>query len=506
MSQKKTVARNAVWNWSGLACSMIAGFIISPFLVGQLGEKTYALWILIASLTGYFGLLDLGTRSSVGRNVAFYRARDDQHNVNVMLSTSTAYLVLAGLVAVVATFALLFFIGRRFDVPADQVDAARLAILLVGLSLACALTFNVFDAVLWGFQRFDLLNGIDIVTTVIRVATTYTFLSEGYGITVLAMLTLLLTVFAGLAKGIACFWHEPRLRIAARFVTKEGARQIFSIGAWSFLLSVARILTTQMTMLLIVKRLSLELLTPYTIASRLVGYATSLVSSGTSVLTPFAAGLHAAGKTEQERNLFYEGGKLCLAFTLFFTYNFLILGHALIFLWMKGKGNPAEAIPVLYVQAIGETFSVAQLVTVSLIFAKGKPRTLALINMADGIVQVLCVIVLARPFGLIGVAIGIAMSATFIRGFATFYWGARYVGASIGRFMTRTFLPTLAITAIPALILEGAVRLHSPRTWAELVLYGGGFTALYLVAGAALLGIDRLREAGLMISRRLGRI
>ena len=58
-------------------------------------------------MTGYFSLLDLGVRSSVGRYVAYHRARGEQDGVNAMLSTSIAILLGVGLLVVLATVASL---------------------------------------------------------------------------------------------------------------------------------------------------------------------------------------------------------------------------------------------------------------------------------------------------------------------------------------------------------------------------------------------------------------
>ena len=67
MGIKHTVARNVVCNWAGTATHMIAGFVVAPFLVQQLGQSGYGQWVLIASVTGYLDLLDLGLRGSLGR-------------------------------------------------------------------------------------------------------------------------------------------------------------------------------------------------------------------------------------------------------------------------------------------------------------------------------------------------------------------------------------------------------------------------------------------------------
>src|SRR5438128_9811709 len=138
------LARNAVWNWAGMATHLLTGFVVAPFLVHHLGQTGYGLWILIASLTGYFAVLDLGVSGSVGRNVAFLRAKNDRDGVNRLVSTALAILSGVAALCVIATLGAVALFFLLFDVAADQVDAARIALLLVGLNLAMSFVFGVF--------------------------------------------------------------------------------------------------------------------------------------------------------------------------------------------------------------------------------------------------------------------------------------------------------------------------------------------------------------------------
>src|SRR5690242_12787116 len=112
MNSTTTVTRNALWNWLGLAVQTGTGFLIAPFLVHRLGDSTYGLWIVIASLTSYFRVLDFGVGASVGRNVAFFRARNDLTGINGIISTAFTYLCAVAVLAVLATAAAvyLFFV------------------------------------------------------------------------------------------------------------------------------------------------------------------------------------------------------------------------------------------------------------------------------------------------------------------------------------------------------------------------------------------------------------
>src|SRR5439155_10660412 len=260
----------------------------------------------------------LGVSGSVGRNVAFLRAKNDRDGVNRLVSTALAILSGVAALCVIATLGAVALFFLLFDVAADQVDAARIALLLVGLNLAMSFAFGVFDGVLWGLQRFDLQNIIDIPATLVRAGLTFLLIGSGYGLVALALITLLTTLATGLAKTLLCFWLEPGLRVRPGLVRKDAAGCLYGYGIWYFLLSLARTITPQISPQVIGARLAVALVTPFSVAMRLVGYGNAFLIAGTQVLTPVATGLHAAEEHAKQRTLFLEGGKYCLALGLFF--------------------------------------------------------------------------------------------------------------------------------------------------------------------------------------------
>jgi O-antigen/teichoic acid export membrane protein len=67
--------RNVITNWAGTFSSMLIAFFLSPFVVHHLGATSYGIWILIMSVTGYLGLLDLGVRGTVPRYIATFHTQ-----------------------------------------------------------------------------------------------------------------------------------------------------------------------------------------------------------------------------------------------------------------------------------------------------------------------------------------------------------------------------------------------------------------------------------------------
>ena len=70
-----TVARNVSTRYLAIGVEAILGLVILPFNVAHLGTAAYGLWMLTASVTTYFSVLDLGYSGALVKFVAQYRAR-----------------------------------------------------------------------------------------------------------------------------------------------------------------------------------------------------------------------------------------------------------------------------------------------------------------------------------------------------------------------------------------------------------------------------------------------
>ena len=61
-SRRGIFARNIFSNFAGYAVSAIAAVALTPFIQEALGSDGWAMWAVIVSMTGSYGLLDLGIR------------------------------------------------------------------------------------------------------------------------------------------------------------------------------------------------------------------------------------------------------------------------------------------------------------------------------------------------------------------------------------------------------------------------------------------------------------
>ena len=83
--EKIQFINNVGSSWFALGINVAVGIFLSPFILHRLGDSAFGIWVLIFSITGYYGLFDLGIRSSIVRYASKFAATDD----NKELATKT---------------------------------------------------------------------------------------------------------------------------------------------------------------------------------------------------------------------------------------------------------------------------------------------------------------------------------------------------------------------------------------------------------------------------------
>src|SRR5881296_1332909 len=85
---KVEIIKNVGSSWFALGVNIVVGIFLSPFILHRLGDAAFGIWVLIFSITGYYGLFDLGIRSSVVRYVSRFAATNKRQEIAKLINTS----------------------------------------------------------------------------------------------------------------------------------------------------------------------------------------------------------------------------------------------------------------------------------------------------------------------------------------------------------------------------------------------------------------------------------
>ncbi|HZC23826.1 MAG TPA: oligosaccharide flippase family protein, partial [Candidatus Binatia bacterium] len=211
---KGQILKNVGSSWFALGVNVLVGIFLSPYILHRLGDDAFGLWILIFSVTGYYGLFDLGIRSSIVRYVAKYSAIHAQDELDRLISTAMFSYSLIGLLTMTFTLIATYYVDSIFHVPANFLATARWLLLMVGASVSLGFPIGVFSGILEGLQRFYVLNSISVVSTLLRALLIVIALRHGGGLLVVALITVALPLVGGIANFFMALRILPlRLRI-----------------------------------------------------------------------------------------------------------------------------------------------------------------------------------------------------------------------------------------------------------------------------------------------------
>ena len=404
---KRQILRNVGSSWFALGVNVLVGIFLSPFILHRLGNVAYGAWVLVFSITGYYGLFDLGIRSSVIRYVSSYTAPGNRDGLARLINTSLALYTLIGMVALLLTVVLSTVMGSLFRIPADLLATARWLFLMVGTAVALGFPAGVFSGVLEGLSRFYVVNLTNIFASLLRAALIVLALTHGRGLLTVGLITVVLPM---LGSCVHAFIALRLLRIDFRwsYVTPGSFREIARFSGAAFILLLAYKLRFKSDELIISSFLSVGAVTFFSNADRLVDYTSEVVSGLAQIFVPMSGQSEATGDMERLRKIFVAGNRACALVVLPITATLIILGKSVITAWV-GPSYVGTCYPVMLVLLIPCTFALAQAASPRILFGMARHRTLAWVVAIEGIANIVLSIVLIRPYGILGDALGTAI-------------------------------------------------------------------------------------------------
>ena len=407
--EKIAILKNVGSSWFALGFNILVGIFLSPYILHHLGDEAFGLWVLIFAITGYYGLFDLGIRSSIIRYVAKYSATHENDELNRLINTAFFTYSGIGVVAILVTCIVSFYSGEIFhkSIPGNSVHLARWLILMVGSAVALGFPLGVFGGILEGLQRFYVLSFNGVSSTLVRALLIVVALRHGRGLLTIAFITVLLPLFTGLANAIVVLRILP-LRLGLKYVDRDSLKRIASYSSTTFIIIVASRLRFKTDAMVIGTFVSSAAITYFTIGSRLVDYAGEVVSNLAQLFVPMSSKSDATGDLVGLRKIFVAGNRACALIIFPIAAILIILGKSVIEAWV-GARYIATSYPVLLVLIIPSTLMLAQSASGRVLFGMAKHKSLAVVTLMEGCANLFLSIVLVRRFGILGDAAGTAI-------------------------------------------------------------------------------------------------
>ena len=469
------VARN-VWTRSvAYGVDAAIGLLILPFNIAHLGTTAYGIWMLSASITVYFSMLDLGYGGALVRFVASYRARRDAHGLNEILSTLLVVFIAVGVIAYALAALVAFNLDLLFKLTPDQAATGRTLLLIVGVNVAVRFVFGLYGSVVVGFQQYHLNNVTSIVTSLAVALVNVLVLLAGYGVVELVAATTLVRLLAYGVYRLNAYRVFPALELRWQYVRLSRLREVSEFGAFMFLLEWAYRLNYSADILVIGALIGVPAVALWTPAQRLADVTLRLTNQLSEALFPLVVDSDAGRRAERLRLIFLQGTRLSLATVLPVAVGLACLAHPLLTAWIGSSFG--ETAIVLQLLAAVVVVRVGTSTASIVLKGAGLHRWLTLLIVGMGLANVAISVALARPLGLMGIAIGTLVPVAAVSALGIFPTACRRVGVPLTRALRDALWPAVWPAPIAGAALI-ATRAQLPATLPAV--------AMQLAAGAVL--------------------
>lgn len=447
MSTTGQLVKNVYFNWLGMAVGIMLSFVQAPIVVKGLGNTWFGIWVLVSQVVSYTWLFDLGIREAVVRHVSQYASRRNYKEINEVVSSAIYIYLLISVLTVLVIIVVIALLPYLFTLEPDIINVARLVLFLSGLNIAINWFFNAYIGILMGLQRFDIFQKIGMSMGVVGFILIIMFIKAGYGIIALSLINFAVSMVSNAVIYWNCRRLLPEFKLLRYERKKIRIEPLVNYGKYVLLNNLGAKIIYGTDAVIIGIYMHVSAITYYAIPETLVGMLTRVINSITWVMIPLFSELEAKDESSRIKVLFKKATKISLLVGLPIGLVFVFMGENFVSLWM-GKEYAVNAKWVLIILTVGTLFTNWESISGSVLFGTSRHKIIAWLRAAEATLKICLCIYFINKWGIIGMAMGAALSHVLFMGVILPILVCRDLDMSIRSYMCESIIPTI-VSSIP---------------------------------------------------------
>jgi O-antigen/teichoic acid export membrane protein len=482
-----TFAWNLTTRYALIVASVLLGIVVLPFNLRYLGEANYGLLTLVASITTYFSVLELGYGGAVVRFVAEYRARNDARSMNEVLSTMFYVFSVIGAIAYGLAIVAALLLPVIFNISPEQVRTGQIVLLIIAVHVALHFVFSVFGGVINGFERYYINNIVGGVFNVGAAIVNILVLWMGFGLVELVAATTLMRVIPYFIYRRNAYKTFPELEIRRAHFRWDRLRELTGFSAYMAVIDWSARLTYTTDIFILGMFLNTTAVALYAVAQRLAEALLRMTNQLHTFLFPAVVSNAVEGGLEGQRALFVKATRFQLAVAVGMCGSVAAVADVLIRAWV-GPGYDASASVLRVLTAVVVIRTLMSMPS-TVLKGTGHHRYVAIASAWCAVASLLLSIAAVKLFGLAGVAWGALVPAAVLSAVVVFPRTCRVVGMNVWDGYRQVVWPTVWPAGIAIAVL--AETRHAVPPELAAVLAHLAFGGLLYAAVFFLCGLER---------------
>lgn len=395
---------NTIWNLAGSVIPLIAALLVIPYLLKMFGSEAFGVLTLIWGLIGYFSFFDFGVGRAltyeVGRRMPASPEQLAPFVRSGLIITALTGLIGAVLVGILATPLSKHWLNINFAMQ----DDTRLAFLIAAFGVIPTTILSGLRGALEGLNKFFVSNvNRSIIGTLMFLLPALSVYTNG---TSLWHATLYMVI----ARLAILFIALIQLR---KYITKSMAlsslhlKSLINYGMWVTLSGVISPLMVYGDRFFVSAAVGVKLLAIYAIPQEGLQRILIIPAALASALMPKMAVVHSKTQlklsySENIRKVAIYMAIICLLAAVF--------SYPIIKFWISEEfANSSKT--VILILCVGIWFNSIAQIPYAFLQARGKPKSIAIIHLAELALYILALYLLSKFYGVKGAALAWSLRA-----------------------------------------------------------------------------------------------
>ena len=405
--------QGVIFSYIYMIAEILSSMLFTPYMIRSLGKSEYGIFSLVANITGYLLLFDMGIGNAIVRYMAKYRANNDMENQKKFLGVSISFYSIIAIFVLIAGFTIQQNIEGFFNrgLSASELILAKKMFGVTMVNAALTLFSASFRQSLIAYEKFVLHKCIGIGIIALRVLISVILLNFGFGGMGIVSANLSVTVIGMFAYGAYVIFG---LKIIPKFssIEKSFVLEIFSYSAFIFIQMLATQLNSMTDQILIgaLVASSSGVLAVYAVGSNISSYFQSLATSVNGVLMPGVVKMaEQNAKSEQYLDEMVKVGRIMFIMLGIIWTVFLVFGRNFVEIWAGEEYSNGYLAAVIIMLPL--MFTLIQGIGTQILWALNKHKVQAYLKMGSTLINIILTIILIKVMNpLIGASIGTAVA------------------------------------------------------------------------------------------------
>lgn len=460
--ERHRFVRNVAWSYGQRALLALSALLLTPYLFRGLGVAGFGTWSVMFTLTTIFTMLEVGLSAGATKFVAEYSALGKRKELDQTVGATVVLMTALGAIAflISATIALVAD-GLAADAFADDFS---LGMVILGAAFLIRGPFVGYAGTLQGLQRYDAFNFSLVVTIVGFAAGAVVALETGGGVLEVAIAFAIAQVAGGMACALLLWRIDRTVRLGPRRRDIAAVRRILGFSIFTLMADAMIFIGLRFDTVIIAAIRGAAAAAPFAAATKLQNGLQAPTLPVINLMMPMVSDLDARRGGGEIRRRLLIAVRVTVQVTTPLAIGVALFATDIVSVWL-GPTAPDVTADIIAILAV-QTLIMAAVPADKVLIGVGQPRTVGILNTAEGLSNLAISIILVSEFGAVGAAIG-TLVASFTVGPLKFPLVARAIDLRLSELLGTGILKALA-SSLPALALmlpifflfePGAVRL-----------------------------------------------